>query len=463
MTISITDTFNRTALLAVHEGTQATVDAALDAHVATGMAIVADSVASDVRGQAALCTAVATAVRAFGQVIVITDGNVPLTAGPHRGHIIVQMIDQEGARHADDLTNVPADWPVLYLGEAALPASDGGVRLRATWSGWTALVHPAYMRTDHGLEGNILAAIAAAALGVHEAFGAIRNRPGSDAGWRTITVNLWQPGTNADGPELTHAPAAWWIVGLGHLGQAYAWVMSWLTYADPAQVEIVLQDTQRVVDANHSTGLLTPVKPNPVRKTRLAAAVLERAGYDVLILDQRLDHTSRVLAEDHHVALLGVDSLDPRRLTSGVGWKLAIDAGLGVGPADFNALLLRRFPAQVPSDEVPGWKEGVSQQRRVATAALADLGRRDPCGSVQLAGTAVGAAFVGVITACLGVAQGARAALLGDGFDVINLHLQTNDADLAPATREVDVIAGRLLSDGGPRPAISGTAAGEGS
>ncbi|WP_328421728.1 hypothetical protein OG470_06455 [Micromonospora sp. NBC_00389] len=463
MTISITDTFNRTALLAVHEGTQATVNAALDAHVATGMAIVADSVASDVRGQAALCTAVATAVRAFGQVIVITDGHVPLTAGPHRGHTTRQMIDREGARHADDLTDVPVDWPVLYLGDATRPAPAGGVRLRARWSGWTAHVHPADTGTDHAVEGNVLAAIAAGALGVHEAFGALRNRPGSDAGWRTITVNLWQPGTSADGPELTHAPAAWWIVGLGHLGQAYAWVMSWLTYLDPDRVEVVLQDTQRVVDANHSTGLLTPVKPEPVRKTRLAAAVLERAGYDVVILDRRLDHTSRVLAEDHHVALLGVDSLDPRRLISGVGWRLAIDAGLGVGPADFNALLLRRFPAQVPSVQVLGWKEGVSQQRRAPTAALADLERRDPCGSVQLAGTAVGAAFVGVVTACLGVAQGARAALSGDGFDVINLHLQTNDVDLAPATREVDVVGGRLLPVSDRRPAISGTAAGQGS
>ncbi|MEU4819892.1 hypothetical protein AB0G03_30000 [Micromonospora aurantiaca] len=444
MTPSITDTFNRTALLAVHEGTQATVDAALDAQVATGMAIVADSMASDVRGQAALCTAVATAVRAFGHVIVITDGKMPLTAGPHRGHTIVQMIEQEGARLAEDLTDVPADWPVLYLGDAALPAPGGGVRLRARWSSWTAHVHPADTGTDHGIEGNILAAIAAGALGVHEAFAVIRNRPGSDAGWRTITVNLWQPGSSADGPELTHAPAAWWIVGLGHLGQAYAWVMSWLTYANPTQVEIVLQDTQRVVDANHSTGLLTPVKPDPVRKTRLAAAVLERVGYEVAILDRRLDHTSRVLVDDHYVALLGVDSLDPRRLISGVGWKLAIDAGLGVGPADFNAVLLRRFPAQVLSDQVPGWKGDVPQQRRAATAALADLQRRDPCGSVQLAGTAVGAAFVGVVTACLGVAQGARAALSRDGFDVINLHLQTDDVDLAPATREVDVVAARL-------------------
>ncbi|WFE51230.1 hypothetical protein [Micromonospora sp. WMMD1155] len=166
----------------------------------------------------------------------------------------------------------------------------------------------------------------------------------------------------------------------------------------------------------------------------------------MVILDRRLDHTSRVLVDDHHVALLRVDSLDPRRLISGVGWKLAIDAGLGVGPADFNAVLLRRFPAQIRSDQVPGWKGDVPQPRRGATAALADLQLRDPCGSVQLAGTAVGAAFVGVVTACLGVAQGIRTALSGDGFDVINLHLQTDDVDLAPATCEVDVLATRLCA-----------------
>lgn len=118
------------------------------------------------------------------------------------------------------------------------------------------------------------------------------------------------------------------------------------------------QDGEVETRALQGAFVLTPVKPDPVRKTLLAAAVLERAGYDVVILDRRLDHTSRVLVDDHHVALLGVDSLDPRRLISGVGWKLAIDAGLGVGlgvgPADFNAVLLRRIPAQILSDQVPG-------------------------------------------------------------------------------------------------------------
>ncbi|MFG1677263.1 hypothetical protein [Micromonospora sp. NPDC049282] len=158
-------------------------------------------------------------------------------------------------------------------------------------------------------------------------------------------------------------------------------------------------------------------------------------------------HASRVLVDDHHVALLGVDSLDPRRLISGVSWKLAIDAGLGVGPADFNAVLLRRFPLRSAATRfrigrVTSPSNAVVPRPPSPTFSYAI--HADP--SVQLAGTAVGAAFVGVVTACLGVAQGIRTALSGDGFDVINLHLHTDDVDLAPATCEVDVVAARLCA-----------------
>jgi hypothetical protein len=446
MTMSITDTFNRTALLGVHEGTRASVTAALNAQAKTGMVIVATGMPFNVCGQAALCTAVATAVRAFGKVIVVADGSVELTFGPYRGLTLAEMTEQEGAQHADylDPSAVRAEFPILHFGDAPVEPGDA-VQLRAGWDGWIASVYPVKPATGLRREGNVVAAIAAAALGVHEAFGAIRERPGSDVGWRTITLNLWQPGTAIDGPTLTHAPAAWWLVGLGHLGQAYAWVLSWLPYADPAKIEIVLQDTQRVVEANHSTSLLTPINPASVRKTRLAATALDQAGYDVVILDRRLDETTRVVPEDYHVALLGVDSLEPRWLISRVGWKLAIDAGLGVGPADFNATILYRFPAKVPSDQLIAWNNDVPRPRRVATAALADLEQRDPCGSVQLAGTAVGAAFVGAVTACLAVAQGIRAVLTEDGFDVINVHLQSGDAFQAPATEETDLAAARLL------------------
>lgn len=49
--------------------------------------------------------------------------------------------------------------------------------------------------------------------------------------------------------------------------------------------------------------------------------------------------------------------------------ELAIDAGLGVGPADFNAVLLRRLPPRRQATKVIGWKNDIPQQHRPATAA----------------------------------------------------------------------------------------------
>ncbi|MFC7279215.1 hypothetical protein ACFQS1_35085 [Paractinoplanes rhizophilus] len=446
MTVPLTDTINRTALLGVQDGTQPTIDAALTTHATTGMAIVADTTPMNLCGQAALCTAVATAVRAFGQVTVVADGNTILTAGPHRGRTVAQILSSEGARLLDHPGGTPESWPTLHLGTSPPAAASNTIRLTATWNGWAAHVQPADVPADVSCGDNVLAAIAAAALGVHEAFGAVRNRPGCDAGRRTITLNLWHPGDRTEGPGLTHAPSQWWLVGLGHLGQANAWVLSWLPYPEPSDVQIVLQDTQHVVDANHSTGLLTPAHPQPRRKTRLVAAALDILGYDTVIVERRLDTHTRVLNDDVHVALLGVDALEPRRLISSVGWKLAIDAGLGAGPTDFNAILLRRFPAETPSHQVPGWANDIPRPRNAASPALADLKQRDPCGTVRLANTAVGASFVGAITACLAVAQAIRATLTtGTGFDVINLHLQSDDIDLAPPTLSTDVTAIRLI------------------
>jgi hypothetical protein len=455
VTEPVTDTISRTVLISVHDGTQPTIEQAIAAHAATGMVIVIDAeVIRDVPGQAALCTAVATAIRAFGAVAVVADGDVVLAAGPYRGFRITEMINAEGARHAADLSGVPDHWPVLHLGVTtrapvmpSVAASATGVILRATWIGWTADVRPARTPSAPGRPGNVLAAIAAAALGVHEAFGAVRARPGSDAGHRDIQLNLWNPGDHHDGPALTHAPAAWWLVGLGHLGQAHAWVLSWLTYADPEKVEIVLQDAGRLVAANHSTGILTPRQPGRIRKTRLALAVLDPLGLDTVVLDRPLETTRRTADSDTHVALLGVDNLPTRRHISSVGWPLAIDTGLGVGPTNFNAILMRRFPASVASHQVPGWSDPIPRPRTPSDApALADLTRRDPCGSVELAGTAVGAAFVGVTAACLAIAQATRTVLNGDGYDVINLHLESDDLTRAPATEQVEVIPARLAA-----------------
>lgn len=453
------DYVHRTVLLSMHDGTALTVEGAEAAHAATGIIIVGDDeVCRTDSGQAAMLTAIATATRAFGHVYVLV-ANPPatITTGLHRGSTLAAVANAEGARliTVDELAAIDDHWPTLLIGSTVdVPARrpHAAPVMRAQWNGWTATVAPALRPSSvlaSAVDSCILAAVAAGALGVSEAFNLVLARPGNDAGYRFIGLNLWDPGTpENDGPLLHSAPAHWWLVGLGHLGQAYSWVLSWLNYDDPTQVQVVLQDTDRTTPATRSTGLLTPIDSHGVLKTRLVADALDSVGFDTRIVERRLDGALIVTPADVHVALVGVDNVATRRLISSVGWRLAIDAGLGNGPHDFSSILLRRFPGGSVSTEVAGWSPFASVPKPVPDSpAFADLARRiDACGLVELAGKAVGAAFVGTVAATLVVAEAIKGLHGGHGADITTLRLDTMDLTDAPATALADVVALPLRS-----------------
>jgi hypothetical protein len=445
---------SRTALIAVHDGSAESIEAAEAAHAATGVVIAAGTdVCRTVNGQAALMTAVATAARAFGTVTAaVSDPHTVVMAGLDRGRRLGDAIAAQGAKLTalSDLATVASDqWPILMIGPGATPpqrSSRPAPVLQALWSAWVASVEPATSPVtsevpDHAC---VLAAIAAGALAVSEAFNALNARPGSDAGYRRATLNLWNPGSEHDtGPRLEWAPAQWWLVGLGHLGQANSWVLSWLGYRDPDQVQVVLQDTDRTILANHSTGLLTPAHSIGHRKTRLVAAALDAVGYDTRILERRVDASLRLTSADVHVALLGVDNLSTRRITSHINWELAIDAGLGAGHTEFNSILLRRFPGAVRSGDVTGWTAAPAAEPAIPDSpAFNDIrSRTDACGLAALAGTAVGACFVGAIAAAMSVAEASRELNGGAGTDVSTLSLSTLETTNAPSVEPVMVVA----------------------
>lgn len=455
------DQICRTVLISVHDGSAATLEEAQAVQAATGIVIVADgSVCCSMNGQAALLTAVATAVRAFGSVRVVMElADAILLAGMRRGSALGSVVEAEGAQIVSPLGAVTdaEKRPVLLLGPSAVAPdwAAGSARiLRARWVAWSATVEPASVPSVVSLAPGsdcVLASIAAAALGVSEAFQSQLAHPGSDAGYRAVSLNLWAPGTFEDGPPLLHAPAQWWLVGLGHLGQAYSWVISWLNYAEPERVEVVLQDTDKTTIANYSTGVLTPSGSRNVMKTRLIAAALGTIGYETRIVERRLEGDVKISAADVHVALIGVDNLGTRRAISNVGWKLAIDAGLGAGAADFSSMLLRRFPGSTLSTKVAGWSDPVEVEMPVPdTPAFCDLSERmDRCGLVTLAGKAVGAAFVGIVAATLAVAEAVRELHGGRGLDVALLNLDSFETRLAAAANESDVVSLPLKTLGG--------------
>jgi hypothetical protein len=453
------DGINRTALLAIHDGSQPTLEAALRAHGATGIVICADAeTCHDLQGQAALLTAVSTAARAFGNVTVVAAAPAAvIAAGLDAGQTLASVLLGQGARLADPQAPgcFPRPWPILLIGHTTPePPQLVGPQplapvLRLTWAGWTASVRASAIQAA-GAAGPrcILAPIAAAAIGVSEAFGSIRSTPGNDAGYRDVRLNLWNPdGDTADvGPRLAHAPASWWLTGLGHLGQAYAWVISWLTYLTPDAIQLALQDTDRTTPANHSTGVLTPVGSDGIRKTRLIAAALDHAGLDTQIIERRLGPDLHATDSECHVALIGADNIPTRRLISNVGWRLAIDVGLGTGPQNFASMQIRRFPGTQRSDQVTAWATDSPRPTTIPhTPAFSDLQERhDPCGVIELAGKAVGASFVGITAACLAIAEATRELHGGIGIDVMTLDLLTLDSHAAPAAKSADVISAQL-------------------
>lgn len=95
-----TDQIHRTALLAIHDGSQPTLQAALLAHAATGLLVCADAATCrDVSGQAALLTAVATASRAFGNVLVAASAlETVIEAGIYAGLTLGSAVARQGAR-----------------------------------------------------------------------------------------------------------------------------------------------------------------------------------------------------------------------------------------------------------------------------------------------------------------------------------------------------------------------------
>lgn len=447
------DHFSRTTLILGRQAGDAAQGQAR--HRSFRVLIVAgESTCTSRTGQAAVLTAVATAVRAFSEVTVcLGAADQVVTGGPNAGEHLGDIVASQGALLVKDANRRPRH--VIVIGDTPAGLRPERHWVAATWSGWTASTGPAVQGPQSGAaadnpradraddpDDNCVAAIAAGALAVAEVFFSFMSDQEPLRTSREVCLNLWVPGSVAvRGPVMRYAPSQWWLLGLGHLGQGYAHVISWLDYADPSAVQVVLQDTQRAVPANHSTGVLTPPDPKDQRKTRIVAAALDRCGLETVIIERRMSEQTPICDEDMHVALVGVDNLPTRRLIDHFGWKTAIDVGLGAGPKDFDGMTVRRFPGQ-PSATVPAWQDPPARIGPGPADLVAP--ELDACGIAELNGVAVGASFVGVIAGAVAVAEAARVLHGGNAHAVTCHDLRDDEFDAALAVSYDLPVAARL-------------------
>lgn len=439
MAEDIIDTLNRSAKLFMDRGTAATAEEAEQRlHSFRMHLFIGESAASSPTHQAALLTALNCARRTFlGGVTVSGVLGAPLTLPVVAG---ATLADAVGHLQGIVVEDIPQGIPLVSIGTP--PAIDrAGFAIRTTFEGWRAGLVPFDAPALPDSAEFAPAGVLAGALAVSEVFAHFDGEP--MAGYRSIGMSLWDLKGSADwrspasdGPVAVQFPSDFWVIGLGHLGQAFLWTIGLLPFADPSNVRLFLQDVDRVGPSTESTSILTFATDVGRLKTRICAGWAEARGFQSRMVERRFASDLRVGHDEPLLALCGVDNPQARAILEGAGFAMVFEAGLGSGVEDFRLIRTHSFPA--PNKALGIWADGPEVEeagpqgnapvalagRPPAYKDLHDRGGLDECGLTRLGQVAVGAPFVGMIAAAVLISQTIRMVADGVRPTVANLDLR---------------------------------------
>lgn len=423
------DTLHRLVKQLIDSGEVATIAEAEAIFARFRVALAIDDAAAKTSdGQIQLLTAVVLARRVFlGGATVSGALDQPLLAPLPYGDTLREAVVTLGGETGDAADNLPT----IVIGDPAQRRREAFC-VRTLAAGWRGGIVPAH--ADIKMEGASPmppASMLAAALAINEAFLHV-SAPLSVAGRRQVGLSLWRPAdaewltAPRDEPTLAYLPSDLWLIGLGHLGQAYLWGLGLLPYTPASKPKLVLQDIDIITPSTESTSVLSDARLIGAKKTRAMAAWADQRGFETAICERRFDARFTRRDDEPAVALCGLDNALGRRALDGVGFDLVVEAGLGRGHRDFRTMRLHVLPGARPAREI--WREREALPAPTAAPAYEDLlerGELDKCGMTLLAGKAVGAPFVGAIAATLVLAEVLRPLHGGANHQLIDLDLMS--------------------------------------
>ena len=425
--IPTADNLNRVVKIAVDNGEVQSIEDAYDLFRTYRVGVrVGPNVRGSAAHQAALLTIVNSGRRALlGGVFVEGGLDVSLAVPVPNCRALADAVRALGGQI---VTALPEEIPTLNVGDAQPQAQSHPVELSVIFSDWRGGVAPREEAPFHTDDAVVPAAVLAGALAISEVFQHLRGNP--MAGRRKLGMSLWEPESlnwesAVAGPIPISLPSRLWLIGLGHLGQAYLWVLGLLPYPTTSDVQLVLHDFDRLADSNDSTSLLTTMDIVGRYKTREMAKWAEARGFSTRIVERRFPGGLRIENDEPRLALGGVDNPQARAAYEDAGFDWIVEAGLGAGPTEFLAIRLHTFPASTTARSKWGNSAGRGSELP-ATAPYRDLSERgvDRCGLVQMATRSVGAPFVGAAAATLVIAEVLRHLNGGATNEVIDLTLR---------------------------------------
>jgi len=385
--------------------------------------------------QIVLLTAIALGVRVFlGGIYVHGDLDCPLKAPLCLGKTLRDAVLRLGAKTDEAMLAMP----VIHVG-GEQRENESGFHIRTEIAGWRGGIVPANSAlAANGGTPMPLAAMLAAALAINEAFLSVNGEMPA-AGNRVTGLSLWNPSNsavwledNASEPALCYLPSQLWVIGLGHLGQAYLWGLGLLPYASKNNLHLILQDTDKITPSTQSTSILTDRGMVGRYKTRVMADWAEKRGFSTRVHERLFGTDFKRQNDEPAIALCGIDNALGRQALDQVGFDMVVEAGLGQGHQNFRTMRLHVLPGQRPAQEL--WamdiSEGAQIDKQPYQKFLKD-GVLDQCGVTLLAGKAVGAPFVGAVAASLALSEVLRFLHGGIVHQVIDIDLMDINYRLA--------------------------------
>lgn len=388
------------------------------------------SVKDSIVYQAALLTAINCGKRAFlgGVMVTLPHNSITHVTGLPGGSTLNDVIEYYGG---NIVPSRPDDFDgfVLTIGQPAEPHDNS---LQVVCNSWQGGVLPyGYIVQLTHAEQFCFGAVAAAAIAVGAAFMKLSGLDNRCAD-TPVGISLWRPDLDwlspeAGGGPLTSLPEKLWVLGLGHLGQTYLWNFSLLPFEDKSRIRLMLQDDDKVSEANRSAGLLVRDDTPEIQKTVLCREWLAAAGIQSLVTERRFDENTIRARNEPCIAVCGFDNAESRQYLENAGFDLVVEAGLGGGLSNFDDITMHSFPsANHSSKEL--WKatKAVPLSHKNVLNQFAYL-EKNGCGMItlNLASKAISSSFVGALAGAFVISEVVRAANCGPKFDQINAQVRS--------------------------------------
>lgn len=309
--------------------------------------------------------------------------------------------------------------------------------LRVTFDGWIAKAGPASsVERLPEREYFAVAGVLAASLAMSELFASFAGIS-LQATRRAVALSLWRPELDVRDPDALGIPVEYlprnaWVLGLGHLGNAYLWTLAGLPYLNPKEIEFALLDFDTLEKENVETGVLFTMDFKDHFKTRACDAWLSRRQFRTRLVERRFDATFRLQEKEPALALCGFDTNPARRNLPQGSFRRVVDAGLGGMAGNFDTISLHTLPNPRAPEEL--WPDLSAEDEAVLAAYHERMAQENPgyrqlggddCGRRSLAGKSVAVPFVGTSAASLVVAEVIR--LLHDGPAYFDIKLGLSD------------------------------------